>query len=216
MIGGAYLCFEGAEKLAHRFLHGEEDAADHAAKLAALEDPDLDLAAYERDKIRGAVRTDFILSAEIVVIALGTVAEASFLTQVGVVVAIAAVMTFGVYGLVAAIVKLDDLGLHLLERESATSRRVGATILRLAPKLMASLSVLGTAAMFLVGGGILVHGLPFLEHALHALEHGVEPVPGAPLLAGLIFNAAAGIVAGALIVLVVEGVARLRGASDAS
>lgn len=212
MIGGAFLCFEGAEKLAHSLLHGDEDDAAHAEKLAALEDPELDLAEYERDKIRGAIRTDFILSAEIVVIALGTVADAGFLAQVGVVVAIAALMTIGVYGLVAAIVKLDDLGLHLLERDGATSQRLGALILKLAPKLMATLSVLGTAAMFLVGGSILVHGLPFAEHALHALEHAVEAVPGAAAVAGLLFNAVSGIVAGALLVLVIEGYGRLRGA----
>ena len=212
MIGGAFLCFEGAEKLAHRFLHGAEEDAEHAEKLKALEDPQLDLAEYERDKIRGAIRTDFILSAEIVVIALGTVADASFLAQVGVVVTIAAVMTFGVYGLVAAIVKLDDLGLLLLEREAAASQRIGALILKLAPKLMATLSVLGTAAMFLVGGGILVHGLPFLAPVLHALEHAVDGLPGAALLAGALFNAAAGVAAGALIVIVVEAFARLRGA----
>jgi predicted DNA repair protein MutK len=216
MLGGAFLCFEGAEKLAHRFLHGAEEDAEHAEKLEALEDPDLDLAEYERDKIRGAVRTDFILSAEIVVIALGTVADASFLTQVGVVVTIAALMTFGVYGLVAAIVKLDDAGLMLLERDSAASQRLGALILDAAPKLMAALSVLGTAAMFLVGGGILVHGLPFLEHALHGIEHAVEGLPGASLLAGLLFNAVVGIVAGALIVAVVEGAAKLRGGSGAA
>ena len=215
MIGGGYLCFEGAEKLAHRWLHGDEEDAEHAEKLKALEDPELDLAAYEREKIRGAVRTDFILSAEIVVIALGTVADAGLATRIGVVVAIAVLMTVGVYGLVAAIVKLDDLGMHLEGREDARSRRLGALILRLAPRLMGLLSVLGTAAMFLVGGGILVHGLPFAAAALHGLEHALSAVPLGGVLAAVAFNGAFGVLAGGLILAAVEARGRLRGGADA-
>jgi predicted DNA repair protein MutK len=217
MLGGAFLCFEGAEKLLHRLLHGAEEDAEHDAKLDALADPDLDLAAYERDKIRGAVRTDFILSAEIVVIALGTVADATLATRVGVVVAIAALMTIGVYGLVAAIVKLDDAGLALMEREDAASQRLGALVLRLAPQLMKTLSVVGTAAMFLVGGGILVHGVPVAEHVLHALEHAAAALPAGGIMAALAamsFNGLLGVLAGALIVAVVEGASRLRAKPD--
>ena len=164
MIGGAYLCYEGFEKLAHRFLHTEkEDAAQHAALTGALADPSADMVALEHDKIRGAIRTDFILSAEIVVIALGTVAGAGFAKQVIVLSTLAILMTVGVYGLVAGIVKLDDLGLYLRRKPQDVPRALGAAILAAAPWLMKALSVAGTAAMFLVGGGILVHGIPVLR-----------------------------------------------------
>jgi predicted DNA repair protein MutK len=164
MVGGAYLCFEGFEKIAHRLLHTKEEDAARKEELARnLTDPAADMVALERDKIRGAIRTDFILSAEIVVISLGTVAEADFVTRVGVLSGIAILMTIGVYGLVAGIVKLDDAGLHLSRQANAGARALGAAILRLAPWLMKGLSVAGTAAMFLVGGGILAHGLPFLH-----------------------------------------------------
>lgn len=158
MIGGLYLCFEGVEKLAHAHLHGaQEKTHDLAADLA-------DFAAREAEKIKGAIRTDFILSAEIIVIALGTVADKPFITQVAVLVGIALLMTVGVYGLVAAIVKLDDLGLHLAAQANAAARGIGRLLLLAAPKLMKTLSVVGTAAMFLVGGGILMHGVPLLAH----------------------------------------------------
>ena len=215
MLGGAFLCFEGAEKLANRLLHGAEEDAAHDARLEALADPELDLATFERDRIRGAIRTDFILSAEIVVIALGTVADATLATRVGVVVAIAALMTIGVYGLVAAIVKLDDAGMALMERDDPASQRLGALVLSLAPQLMKALSVLGTAAMFLVGGGILVHGIPVLAHALHGLEHAAAALPAGGILsvlAAMTFNGLAGLLAGAVVVAGVEGVAKLRGA----
>lgn len=194
MIGGAYLCFEGFEKLAHRFLHPREaDAAHHEELVQALADPAVDLVAYEKDKIRGAVRTDFILSAEIVVISLGTVAEASFTTQLAVLSGIAVLMTVGVYGLVACIVKLDDAGLHLSRKEGRLARALGAAILRVAPWLMKGLSVAGTAAMFLVGGGILVHGIPPLHHlaenagmpAVLALDGVTGVIAGALALAGV-------------------------------
>lgn len=225
MLGGAYLCFEGFEKLAHKFLHAESDeATDHAALLAAVADPNLDIVALEKDKIRGAVRTDFILSAEIVTIALGTVALSPFLTRVSVLVGISVVMTVGVYGLVAGIVKLDDLGLYLTARGTAGAagggwaglqRRTGAAILKTAPYLMKTLSVAGTAAMFLVGGGILTHGTPGVQTWIEALEHRLHDVPtvGAVLavLAPMVLNALAGLLAGALILLVVRAVSSAFG-----
>lgn len=197
MLGGAFLCYEGFEKLAHKFLHSQAEDDAHQAELAhALEDPTLDRVAFEKDKIKGAIRTDFILSAEIIVITLGTVAAASFVTRVSVLASIALVMTVGVYGLVAGIVKLDDAGLYLSQKASAAARAFGRFLLASAPWLMKALSVLGTAAMFLVGGGILAHGLPWLHHLIEA----VAPTGGAlGLLAGLIADAAVGIVAGALV-----------------
>ena len=210
MIGGAYLCFEGVEKLAHAWLHPKaEDDAHHAALTRALADPQADLLAIERDKVKGAVRTDFILSAEIIVIALGTVAAAPFGTQVAVLVGIALGMTVGVYGLVAAIVKLDDAGLWLSRREGA-ARALGVAILAAAPWLMKALSVAGLAAMFLVGGGILVHGVPPLHHWV---EHAAQAAGG---IAGTAWSVAAdaltGLVAGAVVLAVVEGMRRVRGA----
>ena len=188
MVGGAFLCYEGFEKLAHRFLHPrDEDTAHHQELVQAIADPAVDLVAFERDKIKGAIRTDFILSAEIVAITLGTVAQSSFATQVGVLSGISLVMTVGVYGLVAGIVKLDDAGLHLSQGTGAT-RSLGLAILAVAPWLMKGLSVAGTAAMFLVGGGILVHGIPVLHHLGERLG----------TLAAIALDGAAGLVAGAL------------------
>jgi len=220
MLGGAYLCYEGFEKLAHHFLHSDaEDAAEHEELLTAVADPEVDLVAYEKRKIKGAIRTDFILSAEIIVIALGTVQDATLATRIGVLSAIAVLMTVGVYGLVAGIVKLDDAGLYLAGREGDSLARrglraVGRFLLRLAPWLMKSLAVLGTAAMFLVGGGILVHGLPPVYEALHHLQelaHGVGAMGG--LLSGLVmvlFNGLLGILAGGLVLGAVRLVFRLR------
>ncbi|QIL21055.1 DUF808 domain-containing protein [Thermomonas sp. HDW16] len=208
MIGGAFLCYEGVEKLAHKFLHSQIDDASHHAELVhAVSDESVDMLAFEQDKIKGAIRTDFILSAEIIVISLGTVATQPFVKQLGVLVAIALIMTVGVYGLVGAIVKLDDLGLRLT-REGAgkASATLGRGILAFAPKLMKFLSVAGTAAMFLVGGGILVHGVP----ALHHLAEAAKAIPPGWLWENL-FNAAVGIAAGAVIVGVVMLVRRLRG-----
>jgi hypothetical protein len=198
MLGGAFLCFEGVEKLAHTFLHREEDEAHQAELVQALADPAIDLVALEQDKIRGAIRTDFILSAEIIVITLGTVAAASFGMQVTVLTGIAILMTIGVYGLVAGIVKLDDAGLYLSQRASAAAQTLGRGLLAAAPWLMKALSVLGTAAMFLVGGGILVHGLPVLHHAVEA----VAPHSGVlSVLLPLLADAMVGIAAGALVLL---------------
>jgi predicted DNA repair protein MutK len=186
MAGGAYLCFEGAEKILHSLLHradhgpdathaachastSEDDyeAARRAAFTEAVADPSIDPVAVESQKITGAIRTDFILSAEIIVITLGVVAGKPFLTQLAVLVAIAAAMTVGVYGLVAGIVKLDDLGALLAARPSAAAQTVGRGILAAAPWLMRALAIAGTAAMFLVGGGIIVHGFPAIHHAVH-------------------------------------------------
>jgi uncharacterized protein len=210
MLGGAFLCYEGFEKLAHKLLHSKaEDDAHHAALVQAVADPAVDLVALERDKIKGAVRTDFILSAEIIVISLGTVADKPFGTQLAVLVAIAVLMTVGVYGLVAAIVKLDDAGLALTRSGSAALQGLGRAIVRGAPWLMKALSVAGTAAMFLVGGGILVHGLPLLHHAVDALTTGM--VGALRLLVGSLADAAVGVVAGALVLGAVTLFKRLRG-----
>lgn len=206
MVGGLYLCFEGFEKVAHKLLHRKEAEADRHAELAeALLRKDVDLAALEKEKIKGAVRTDFVLSAEIITIALGIVANVPFGTRVLVLSAVGLVMTIGVYGLVAGIVKLDDLGLYLRQKEGASRlsrlrRSVGGGILAAAPWLMRLLAVVGTAAMFLVGGGILVHGLPPLHHISEALtaRGGLVGGIGPGLLGGLV-----GIVAGGLAVGVV-------------
>jgi hypothetical protein len=190
MVGGVFLCFEGFEKLAHKFLHSkEEDAAHEAELLQALQQPGVDLLALEEEKVQGAIRTDFILSAEIIAITLGIVQASGWQTQLAVLSGIAVVMTIGVYGLVAGIVKLDDLGLYLSRQSSATAIALGQGILRAAPWLMKALSVAGTAAMFLVGGGILVHGLPFMPHweglASIALDGSVGVAAGALVLAGV-------------------------------
>jgi predicted DNA repair protein MutK len=213
MLGGAFLCFEGFEKLAHKLLHSPaEEAAEHAALTHALADPAVDLREVEKDKIKGAVRTDFILSAEIVAITLGTVQTSPFMTQLTVLSTIALVMTVGVYGLVAGIVKLDDGGLYLSQRTGAGAwagfqRSLGAGILRAAPWLMKGLSVAGTAAMFLVGGGILTHGLGWLHHAIEGFTAQAGTVNGiGPLLAAitpLVLDALVGILAGAMVLLAV-------------
>lgn len=206
MIGGAFLCYEGVEKLAHKWLHRDHEVETDRL-MHALADEDVDMVEFEKDKIKGAIRTDFILSAEIIVISLGTVADAPFMTQLSVLVAIAIIMTVGVYGLVGGIVKLDDLGVRLTrEGSSGFSQAIGRGILWFAPRFMKFLSIAGTAAMFLVGGGILVHGIPALHHWI---EHAAS-FPPAWLWSNL-FNAAVGIVAGAIIVAVVEGVKKLRG-----
>lgn len=214
MLGGAFLCFEGVEKLAHKFLHSQaEDEAEHESHAQANANPAVDVVAFEKDKIQGAVRTDFILSAEIIVIALGTVASAPFLQQVAVLVGIAALMTVGVYGLVGGIVKLDDLGLWLSGKASGAARALGRGLLAAAPWLMKFLSVAGTAAMFLVGGGILVHGIPLLHHAIEGA--GAAVAQGAlgglwQALATNGLNGVAGIVAGAVVLGAVTVVQKLR------
>jgi predicted DNA repair protein MutK len=207
MIGGAYLCYEGFEKIAHKVMHrAEEDEAHHEQLVVALADPATDIVAFEKEKVRGAVRTDFILSAEIIVIALGTVAGAPFAKQVTVLAGIAILMTVGVYGLVAGIVKLDDAGLYLSTRQGDDAlarllRGLGRAVLVAAPALMKTLSVVGTAAMFLVGGGILVHGIPGGEALIHGLAAPTGPVlEGATSMAA---NALVGVAAGAIALAVV-------------
>ena len=207
MIGGAFLCFEGFEKVFHKLFHRDEEKAEHAQHVAAVADPAVDLVAFEKDKIKGAVRTDFILSAEIIVISLGAIAAADLATRVGVLVAVAVIMTVGVYGLVAGIVKIDDLGLAL-SKKGGGAAAIGKALLFGAPWLMKGLSIAGTAAMFLVGGGILAHGIPGVEHFIHDVEVKAG-FPGAGIVVPNLANALVGVVAGGLILAVVAGVKKL-------
>ena len=201
MLGGAYLCFEGFEKLAHKFLHSKaEDEAHHKELLHALQDPAVDLVAFEKEKIRGAVRTDFVLSAEIIVITLGTVAASPFLTQVSVLAGIAVLMTIGVYGVVALIVKLDDFGFYLNRRENVVAKAIGMKIVNAAPYLMKGLTIAGTAAMFLVGGGIIVHGIPPLAEAAQGWAGALS----------FLADALIGILAGAAVFGVLAAVRKVR------
>ncbi|MEY2873163.1 MAG: hypothetical protein RLZZ373_534 [Pseudomonadota bacterium] len=214
MVGGAYLCFEGFEKLAHQFLHSAaEDDAHHAELTQALADPAIDLVAFERDKIRGAIRTDFILSGEIIAITLGAVAGAAFMTQVAVLSGVAVLMTAGVYGFVAGIVKLDDLGLWLVRTGRGVSAAIGQGLLKAAPALMRVLSVAGTAAMFLVGGGILTHGLPAAHHLIENWTLHAAAVLGGvgTALVPVLVNGAAGVLAGALVLAVWTLLGRVSG-----
>ncbi|MES4614268.1 MAG: DUF808 domain-containing protein [Ewingella sp.] len=200
MIGGAYLCYEGFEKVAHKLLHGKKDKQQKADASREVKS-DADIAKVEKEKIKGAVRTDFILSAEIIVISLGTVAAAPFMSQVTVMVLIAIAMTLGVYGLVGLIVKIDDAGLYLSKLRGENSlmngvRAFGGMVVNAAPLLMKTLSVVGTIAMFLVGGSIISHGLPFMHSLVEVLNHGHQGfvstlITGATDLAvGLIVGAA--------------------------
>jgi predicted DNA repair protein MutK len=223
MLGGTFLCYEGFEKLAHKFLHSaDEDKQHHADLVQAVCDDAIDLVALEKGKIKGAVRTDFILSAEIIVISLGTVAGAPFGQQVAVLVAIAVVMTLGVYGLVAGIVKLDDAGLYLSRRANGALRALGRVLVAGAPMLMKALSVLGTIAMFMVGGGILMHGVPALHHLVDSATAAAAGVPGVGVVlkavTPAVIDAVAGLVAGAIALAVVTLGARLfkrKGAATA-
>jgi len=206
MLGGAYLCFEGFEKIAHKLLHSAaEDDQHHKDLLDANQS--VDLVAMEKEKVKGAVRTDFILSAEIIVIALGTVAKASFVQQLTVLVGIAVVMTIGVYGLVGAIVKMDDAGLYLTKRAGAGVQAFGRFLLTAAPKLMKFLSVAGTVAMFMVGGGILTHGIPGAHDVIHHAAEAAGLVGGVgPLLAAVtpsVLDTVGGVIAGAIVLAVV-------------
>ena len=223
MLGGAFLCYEGFEKLAHKFLRSaDEDRQHHADLVQALSNDAVDLVALEKDKIKGAVRTDFILSAEIIVISLGSVAAAPFGQQVAVLVTIAVAMTLGVYGLVAGIVKLDDAGLYLSKRANGALRAVGHFLLATAPMLMKTLSVLGTIAMFMVGGGILMHGVPALSHLVDSAAAAAAGVPGIgavlKVVTPTVIDAVAGLVAGAIALVVVTLGTRLfkrKGATTA-
>lgn len=216
MFGGIFLCFEGCEKILHKFLHGKEDHDHREDLVKAAADTKVDLVAFEKERIQGAIRTDFILSAEIIVITLGAVAHTNYVTQIAVLVAISLIMTVGVYGLVGGIVKMDDLGLFLVRAEGAgkaTKRWFGRMLLAIAPRLLNLLSVLGTIAMFAVGGGIVVHGFHWLDEQVH---HFAEMAGEATHLGGFmefvvgtLLNVAVGLLCGAIAVAVVEGVRHL-------
>lgn len=214
MLGGLFLCFEGVEKLIHPLLHShDEDEQHHQELVQAVTNPEVDILAFEKEKVTGAIRTDFILSAEIIVITLGTVAQTTFVNQVLVLVGIAILMTVGVYGLVAGIVRLDDMGLHLTQQANAAKQQLGRFLLALAPKLMKFLSIAGTAAMFMVGGSILVHGLPVVHHAI---EHGAETASHIAVVGGLLkfvvgmlAEMLVGIIAGLAAVMVMTGVSKV-------
>ncbi|PKH72272.1 DUF808 domain-containing protein [Stenotrophomonas sp. Betaine-02u-21] len=209
MLGGAFLCYEGVEKLAHRFLHpAEEDEAKQAERRQALADEQVDMVAFEKDKIKGAIRTDFILSAEVIVLTLGVVVTsgAAFTQQLLTLSVVAVAMTVFVYGLVAGIVKIDDAGLYLARKGGAVAA-FGRGMVASAPWLMKFLSIAGTAAMFLVGGGILVHNVPALHHWV--LEHGGEGQWA--WLVNALANVGVGVVIGALVLGAVMLVQKLRG-----
>jgi uncharacterized protein len=209
MIGGAFLCYEGAEKVLHKLFHSKsDDNKAHAAHVAANANEAVDLVAFEKTKIKGAIRTDFILSAEIIVIALGAVAAEPIAKQAAVLATVALLITVGVYGLVAAIVKFDDAGLAMLKSPSTAVQAMGRGILRFAPWLMKALSVVGTLAMFLVGGSILMHGLPLIEHAVtgaFANTSGFVKALGTTVTEGIV-----GLAIGAAIVGILHVFSKLR------
>lgn len=226
MLGGLYLCFEGVEKLSHKFLHPEQAKEERKQLVERVLDEKVDLVAMEKDKIKGAIRTDFVLSAEIIVITLGTASSAAFSVQVATLIAISAIMTIGVYGLVAGIVKLDDAGLHLSKpadgsTPSGFSRTIGEGILWFAPLLMKFLSVVGTAAMFIVGGGILTHGVHWLAERIEAAALGVSGLPVFADIKGVgsvaeqitttLLNTTVGILAGIAALVLVTVFQKLRG-----
>lgn len=210
VIGGLYLCFEGVEKLHHAFAHrhkkSEAEAGQQLAELAATT-PEAKVET-EAEKIKGAVRTDFVLSAEIIAITLGTVEHTDFMRQLTVLSAISLLMTVGVYGLVAGIVKLDDAGLYLTKCKATAQQAFGRAILWTAPYLMKTLSILGTAAMFLVGGGIVTHGIPPLHHAIEDLAHGAGALG---MIVGPLLNGVCGLIAGAIVLLAFTGIQKMRG-----
>jgi predicted DNA repair protein MutK len=212
MLGGGFLCYEGFEKLAHKFLHREDDKAHKQALHDAIKNPGVDLKTLEKDKIKGAIRTDFILSAEIIAITLGTVTGEPIGMQFLVLTVVALMITVGVYGLVAGIVKLDDGGLYLSQRESPFQQRMGRGVLWFAPYMMKTLSIVGTAAMFLVGGGILTHGIVPLHHAIVDATANLDGMTG--LLAPTLVDGLFGILAGGLLVLVITPLAGLFNRGD--
>lgn len=217
MIGGAYLCFEGVEKLAHRWLQDKHDGdSDHAARLRAMSDESIDVVAMEKDKVKGAIRTDFVLSAEIIVISLGVIAAQPIMNQIAVLILIAVAMTVGVYGFVAAIVKLDDAGLYLAKKDTQGTlgnllRALGRGMVAFAPWLMKALSIVGTIAMFLVGGGILVHAITPLHHIIES----IAPAGALGSIVAQTSNAMVGIVTGAIVLAAVMAFQKLRGKQSA-
>ena len=208
MLGGAFLCFEGVEKVLHSLQarKHKEDPQVRQRRLEALANQDP--MAFERDKVKGAIRTDFILSAEIVAITLGIVAEAPLLNQILILSGIALLVTVGVYGLVGIIVKLDDMGYWLVEKTSSLAQWTGKALLAIAPRLMKVLSIVGTLAMFLVGGGIVVHGIAPLHHAIENLAHGQNGVIASLLPTGA--NLVLGFIIGAIVLAGVKAIAALR------
>jgi hypothetical protein len=218
MFGGLFLCFEGFEKLHHSYLHRKDKThqeADEGAELSQI----TDLKAYEAEKVKGAIRTDFVLSAEIIAITLGIVADKSLSTQFFTLATIGIVMTIGVYGLVAAIVKIDDAGLYLSQRQGVSvmtqlNRKLGFGLLSAAPVLMKSLTIIGTAAMFMVGGGILTHGLHIVNVQIHLAEQTVARLdfvgPVLAMLTPSLLNGLFGVLAGAVAVCLMTGIQKLR------
>lgn len=211
MLGGLFLSYEGAEKVVHKFwpkLLPHDD--EHEARKAANADESVDLVALEKKKVKGAIRTDFILSAEIVVIGLGTLTAASLLNKAIVLSILAIGVTIGIYGLVAGIVKIDDVGLHLMQKPGAsdTTKKFGEFLLSAAPKLMKFLSVVGTIAMFLVGGGIIVHGISYLHHAVEDISHLAGIFEG---LSNTLLNGIIGFVIGVIVLAIVTGINKVRG-----
>lgn len=216
MIGGAFLCYEGFEKLVHRFLHSQKEMIEEKCQLTrALIDPTIDLVAFEQEKIKSAIRTDFILSAEIIIISLGVVAAEALMIRIAVLSAIALFMTAIVYGFVAFIIKVDDFGLWLQHSSATISRAIGRSILRAAPWLMRFLSIVGTAAMFLVGGGILVHGIPDLANWLDVLTQNSNS-SFVKTLIEMMGNALVGIIAGGVILLIIIFVQKITSKESAT
>lgn len=209
MLGGLYLCYEGVEKLAHSLFHRKDKTSADAHGTEKKAELDMQhLAQFEKEKTKGAIRTDFILSAEIIVISLGTVADAPLLDQLIVLSIIAVIMTAGVYGLVAGIVRLDDAGFYLLKKPSVWAKRIGHGLISFAPYLMKTLSIVGTAAMFLVGGGIIAHGIPVFHHWI---DHRAEQAGGIPAFGQLfeavlptLLNGLLGIVAGVIVLVIIS------------
>ena len=218
MLGGAYLCYEGFEKVWHKFSHKEEHQEQHEKHIVALQDDNIDITLYEKDKIKGAIRTDFILSAEIIIIALGTVADKAITTQISVLIFIAILMTVGVYGLVAGIVKIDDGGLLLIKDKSAsfwakTKRALGYFMISFAPKLMKFLAVAGTIAMWLVGGSLITHGVPAFHHTIESATNFAGNLPVLPgflmVITPLLIDLLVGFILGALLVFISLGIMKV-------
>ncbi|PKI16528.1 DUF808 domain-containing protein [Colwellia sp. 12G3] len=211
MLGGAYLCYEGFEKVWHKFFHNDKHIEQHEELVSALQDENIDITLYEKDKIKGAIRTDFILSAEIIIIALGTVADKPITTQISVLIFIAILMTVGVYGLVAGIVKIDDGGLLLIKDKSVnlwgkSKRALGYFMIAFAPKLMKFLAFAGTVAMWLVGGSLITHGIPAFHHTI---EIAINFASNLPIFSGflvaitpLLIDLFVGFVLGAILVFI--------------
>ena len=211
MLGGLFLCYEGVEKVFHSLHHKKSKTLEDATKQ--LEEVRVDLATFEKEKIKGAVRTDFILSAEVIVIALGTVVAATFSVKVAVLCVIAILMTVGVYGLVAMIVKIDDLGFYLVDQASTVKKKIGQGLLAFAPKLMKTLSIVGTIAMFLVGGGIITHTIPLFHHFTEESVDYLEHIPNVGNIIGsltpTLLNLLIGFVAGVLVLIIVSGIQKI-------